>query len=50
VLLLTIDPQRLSAAGLQLREEPAPDSGELFPHLYGALPLDAVLMAQPLVS
>mgnify|MGYP006279650153 CR=1 FL=1 len=50
VLLLTIDPQRLSAAGLQLREEPAPESGELFPHLYGALPLDAVLIAQPLVS
>ncbi|MEY3545342.1 MAG: hypothetical protein RLZZ247_1499 [Cyanobacteriota bacterium] len=49
VLLLTIDPQRLSAAGLSLREEPAPGTGELFPHLYGALPLEAVLLAQPLV-
>jgi glutathione S-transferase len=28
-------------------EEPAPESGELFPHLYGALPLEAVLLAQP---
>jgi glutathione S-transferase len=50
VLLLTIDPQRLRAAGLTVREEPAPESGELFPHLYAALPLDAVLLAQPYVA
>jgi glutathione S-transferase len=50
VLLLTIDPRRLSTAGLELREEPAPESGELFPHLYGPLPMDAVLLAQPLVA
>ncbi|QCH16331.1 DUF952 domain-containing protein [Synechococcus sp. CB0101] len=49
VLLLTLDPQRLSAAGLNVREEPAPGTGELFPHLYGTLPLEAVLLAQPLV-
>jgi glutathione S-transferase len=48
VLLLTIDPQRLFAAGLNVRQEPAPGTGELFPHLYGALPLEAVLLAQPL--
>jgi glutathione S-transferase len=48
VLLLSLDPQRLAAAGLKLIEEPAPGSGELFPHLYGALPLEAVLLAQPL--
>jgi len=50
VLLLTLDPQRLSAAGLNVREEPAPGTGELFPHLYGTLPLEAVLLAQPLVA
>jgi glutathione S-transferase len=49
LLLLTIDPGRLAAAGLELRQEGAPDGGELFPHLYGPLPLDAVLLAQPFV-
>jgi glutathione S-transferase len=47
LLLLTIDPQRLAGAGLEVRHEPAPGSGELFPHLYGPLPLEAVLLAQP---
>jgi len=47
LLLLTIDPQGLAAAGLPVRQEPAPGSGELFPHLFGALPLQAVLLAQP---
>jgi glutathione S-transferase len=47
LLLLSVDPQRLAAAGLAVMEEPAPGSGELFPHLYGALPLEAVLLAQP---
>ncbi len=47
VLELCIDRQRLISAGLELRWEPAPGSGELFPHLYGALPLDAVVLAQP---
>ena len=47
VLLLTIDPQRLAAAGLEVRLEPAPGSGELFPHLHGPLPLQAVLRAEP---
>jgi glutathione S-transferase len=44
VLLLTIDPQRLTAP---VRWEPAPGSGELFPHIHGALPLEAVLAAEP---
>lgn len=48
VLLLTLDPQRLAAADLAVRWEPAPCSGELFPHLYGPLPLEAVLLAEPL--
>ena len=47
VRLLTLDPARLAAAGLAVREEPAPGSGELFPHLYGALPLEAVLHEEP---
>jgi glutathione S-transferase len=46
LVLLSVDPQRLAAAGLAVMEEPAPGSGELFPHLYGALPLEAVLLAQ----
>ena len=46
VLLLTIDPQRLAAAGLEMRFEQA-GGGEPFPHLYGPLPLGAVLRAEP---
>ena len=60
VTLLTIDPQRLTAP---LRFEPAPQGSaeaggegsseggekgsELFPHIYGPLPLAAVLNAEP---
>lgn len=42
--LLTVDPQRLGPA---LRWEPS-RGGELFPHLYAALPVAAVVVAQPL--
>ncbi|MEB3316584.1 MAG: DUF952 domain-containing protein [Cyanobacteriota bacterium] len=44
--LLRIDPERLAAAAITVREEPAPGSGERFPHIYGALPIDAVRLAQ----
>jgi len=44
LVLLTIDADRLGAA---LKWEPS-RGGALFPHLYGALPLDAVLWAAPL--
>jgi uncharacterized protein (DUF952 family) len=44
LILLAVDPDRLGAA---LRWEPA-RNGALFPHLYGALPLDAVAWARPL--
>lgn len=44
--LLMIDPQRLAALGLPLRAEAAPDSGELFPHIYGALPVEVVLQVE----
>ena len=46
VVLLAIDPSRLEQAGVAVRPEPAPESGELFPHLYGALPLEAVMLAE----
>jgi glutathione S-transferase len=45
--LLSIDPERLAAAAIPVREEPAPGSVELFPHIYGALPIDAVRLARP---
>ena len=44
--LLCIDPGRLQPLGVELRVEPAPGSGELFPHLYGPLPLDAVVQVE----
>ena len=44
LVLLAVDARRLGAA---LRWEEA-RGGELFPHLYGDLPLDAVVRAQPL--
>ena len=50
VIVLSIDPTCLSAAGVALRHEPAPGTGELFPHLYGALPLEAVLLTQPFTA
>jgi glutathione S-transferase len=45
--LLTIDLERLRAAGIAVKEEPAPGSGERFPHIYGPLPLEAVGLALP---
>ncbi len=51
VVLLTIDPARLEQAGVPVRAEaagPDPQPGaELFPHLYGPLPLAAVVAAAP---
>jgi len=46
IRLLSIDPEVLLAAAIPVRQEPAPDSGELFPHIYGALPIEAVRLAQ----
>jgi glutathione S-transferase len=46
VLLLSIDPERLAEAGLTVRPEAAPESSELFPHLYGPLPLAAVVLVE----
>jgi glutathione S-transferase len=44
--LLVLDPAELERRGLAVRPEPAPGSGELFPHLYGALPVQAVLQVE----
>jgi len=43
VRLLTIDPDRLTAP---LKLEPVPPGGERFPHLYGPLPIGAVLAVE----
>lgn len=48
VQLLTIDPQRLAEAGIQVVEEEAAEgTGERFPHIHGPLPCSAVLAAEP---
>jgi uncharacterized protein (DUF952 family) len=44
LLLIAIDAERL---GDRLRYEPS-RGGDLFPHLYGSLPLSAVLWSKPL--
>jgi uncharacterized protein (DUF952 family) len=45
VLLVAVDDAQLGNA---LKWEHAPSRGEDFPHLYGVLPLSAVLWAEPL--
>lgn len=50
LVVLEIDPQELSRAGVAVRVEPADptDPGSpLFPHLYGALPVSAVRRTRP---
>jgi glutathione S-transferase len=44
LVLLTVDTDRLAAP---VRQESAPGSGERFPHLYGPLPIDAVIGVRP---
>lgn len=44
--LLVIDRARLEADGIPIRLEASPESGEAFPHIYGALPTHAVLLAE----
>ncbi|HEV2652716.1 MAG TPA: DUF952 domain-containing protein [Rhizomicrobium sp.] len=43
LVLVAVDPETLGGA---LKYEPS-RGGELFPHLYGTLPLDAVLWTRP---
>jgi glutathione S-transferase len=47
VLVLTIDPDAVRS---DLRIELAPGTGELFPHFYGPIPLEAVVKVRPLES
>jgi uncharacterized protein (DUF952 family) len=44
LLLLAVDPEQLGS-GLKWEES---RDGDLFPHFYGPLPLDAILWAEPL--
>ncbi len=43
--VLEVDP---ALVGSELRVEPSPTTGELFPHLYGPLPIAAVVAIHPL--
>ena len=45
-ILLTIDPAKLIAAGVIFKQEVTELGAEHFPHIYGALPLDAVVAAE----
>ncbi len=47
VLVLTIDPRIVDA---DVRVEMAPDAGDEFPHIYGPLPVAAVVSVQPLAD
>jgi uncharacterized protein (DUF952 family) len=47
LVLLCVARDRLTAA---VRYEDAEDAGEAFPHLYGALNVDAVAWAVPIVE
>jgi uncharacterized protein (DUF952 family) len=47
LVVLCIEPELLQ---VYVREESAPDSQEKFPHIYGALNLEAVIEVQPLLT
>jgi glutathione S-transferase len=47
IVLLTVDTGRLRDTGVDLRVEDASGHGEGFPHLYGPLPVDAVVDVTP---
>lgn len=40
LVLLVIDPALL---GCEVRDEPVPETGEHFPHIYGPVPVEAVI-------
>lgn len=45
LVLLVIHPALL---GCEVREEPAPGTEERFPHIYGPIPVDAVVEVRPI--
>ena len=47
LVVLTIEPGALVGASVEVRVENLEGGTELFPHLYGALPLYAVVKVQP---
>lgn len=50
LVLLVVDTDRLAAVGVEVRWEPPPGAVELFPHLYGGLPVAAVVATLPLTA
>lgn len=46
LVVLAVEEADLDAAGAPVRWEPAPDTGELFPHIYGPIPISAVRVVQ----
>jgi uncharacterized protein (DUF952 family) len=47
---LGIDTERLAAAGIEVRAEPgdpAHPGGERFPHVFGAIPVEAIVETHP---
>jgi uncharacterized protein (DUF952 family) len=47
LVVLEIDPERVARSGVEIRYENLEGGKDLFPHLYGALPLDAVVRVLP---
>lgn len=48
MFVLVVDLRACAAAGVPVRWEPAPDApGELFPHVYGPLPWQAIVAELP---
>ncbi len=48
LVLLVLDSDRLEAAGSPVRWEPPPGTTEEFPHIYGPIPVAAVVATLPL--
>ena len=46
LVVLAVEEADLKAAGVPVRWESAPDSDELFPHIYGPIPVAALCVVQ----
>lgn len=49
LVVMVLDPHVLRSCGLDIREEPDPANpqGPPFPHIYGPIPMDAVVAVRP---
>lgn len=48
LVVLVLDPEVLRSSGLTIRDEAGADTdGEAFPHVYGPIPMDAVVAVRP---